>query len=397
MNKLFLLAVFLLNYIVSPAQNLDIVAPEAVGLDASRLANADRAIAQAIADKTIPGAVLCVERHRKIGYLKAYGNKRVYPNTEKMTTGTVFDMASCSKAMSTATCAMILIDRGQLRLNDRVDQYVPEFENWKDSITGETEAIRVIDLMTHTSGLPPYAPVQELKKKYGSPNPQAVVNWISHCKRLYAPETGWTYSCCNYIMLQQVIEKITGQTLQQFAHDNIFAPLNMRHTDYRPSKELAALCAPTEKQAEGNCLLGVVHDPLACTMMGGLSGNAGLFSSAEDVATYCAAILNKGELNGKRILSPLAVKCMETVPRSLAQFGHTPGWGISTPYSSNSGDLLSAQTFGHTGYTGTSIVIDPVNDVAIILLTNCVHPVDKGNVVRLRALVANAVAGSILK
>lgn len=397
MNKLFLLAVFLLNYIVSPAQNLDIVAPEAVGLDASRLANADRAIAQAIADKTIPGAVLCVERHGKIGYLKAYGNKRVYPNTEKMTTGTVFDMASCSKAMSTATCAMILIDRGQLRLNDRVDQYVPEFENWKDSITGETEAIRVIDLMTHTSGLPPYAPVQELKKKYGSPNPQAVVNWISHCKRLYAPETGWTYSCCNYIMLQQVIEKITGQTLQQFAHDNIFAPLNMRHTDYRPTKALAALCAPTEKQADGNCLLGVVHDPLACTMMGGLSGNAGLFSSAEDVATYCAAILNKGELNGKRILSPLAVKCMETVPRSLAQFGHTPGWGISTPYSSNSGDLLSAQTFGHTGYTGTSIVIDPTNDVAIILLTNCVHPVDKGNVVRLRALVANAVAGSILK
>ena len=381
----------------SPAQNLDIVAPEAVGLDAARLTNADRAIEQAIADKTIPGAVLCVVRHGKTGYLKAYGNKRVYPKTEKMTTGTVFDMASCSKAMSTATCAMILVDRGLLRLNDRVDQYVTEFENWKDSITGETEAIRVIDLMTHTSGLPPYAPVQELKEKYGAPNPQAVVNWISHCKRLYAPETGWTYSCCNYIMLQQVIEKITGQTLQQFAHDNIFAPLNMRHTDYRPSKELAALCAPTEKQADGNCLLGVVHDPLACTMMGGLSGNAGLFSSAEDVATYCAAILNKGELNGKRILSPLAVKCMETVPRSLAQFGHTPGWGISTPYSSNSGDLLSAQTFGHTGYTGTSIVIDPTNDVAIILLTNCVHPVDKGNVVRLRALVANAVAGSILK
>ena len=381
----------------SPARNLDIVAPEAVGLDAARLTNADRAIEQAIADKTIPGAVLCVVRHGKTGYLKAYGNKRVYPKTEKMTTGTVFDMASCSKAMSTATCAMILVDRGLLRLNDRVDQYVTGFENWKDSITGETEAIRVIDLMTHTSGLPPYAPVQELKEKFGSPNPQAVVNWISHCKRLYAPETGWTYSCCNYIMLQQVIEKITGQTLQQFAHDNIFAPLNMRHTDYRPSKELAALCAPTEKQANGKCLLGVVHDPLACVMMGGLSGNAGLFSSAEDVATYCAAILNKGELNGKRILSQLAVRCMETVPRSLAQFGHTPGWGISTPYSSNSGDLLSARTFGHTGYTGTSIVIDPANDVAIILLTNCVHPVDKGNVVRLRALVANAVAGAILK
>ena len=397
MKKLILFAFSLLFYMGTSAQTLDVVAPEAVGLSGTRLANADRIIEQAIKDQTIPGAVLCVERHGKIGYLKAYGNKRVYPNTEKMTTNTVFDMASCSKAISTATCAMILIDRGQLRLLDRVDQYVPGFENWKDTITGETEAIRIINLMTHTSGLPPYAPVQDLKKKYGSPNPKAVVDWISHCRRLYAPEKGWTYSCCNYIMLQQVIEKITGQSIQQFAHDNIFAPLGMRYTDYRPTKELAALCAPTEKQADGKCLLGVVHDPLACTMMAGLSGNAGLFSSAEDVATYCAAILNGGELNGKRILSPLAVKCMTTVPRSLEQFGHTPGWGNSTPYSSNLGDLLSSQAFGHTGYTGTSIVMDPVNDVAIILLTNCVHPVDKGNVVRLRSLVANAVAGSILK
>ncbi len=397
MKKLILFAFSLLFYMGTSAQTLDVVAPEVVGLSASRLANADRLIEQAIKEQTIPGAVLCVERHGKIGYLKAYGNKRVYPNTEKMTTNTVFDMASCSKAMSTATCAMILIDRGQLRLLDRVDQYVPGFENWKDTITGETEAIRIINLMTHTSGLPPYAPVQDLKKKYGSPNPKAVVDWISHCQRLYAPEKGWTYSCCNYIMLQQVIEKITGQSIQQFAHDNIFAPLGMRYTDYRPTKELAALCAPTEKQADGKCLLGVVHDPLACTMMAGLSGNAGLFSSATDVATYCAAILNGGELNGKRILSPLAVKCMTTVPRSLEQFGHTPGWGNSTPYSSNLGDLLSSQAFGHTGYTGTSIVMDPVNDVAIILLTNCVHPVDKGNVVRLRSLVANAVAGSILK
>ena len=397
MKKLILFAFSLLFYMGTSAQTIDVVAPEAVGLSGTRLANADRIIEQAIKDQTIPGAVLCVERHGKIGYLKAYGNKRVYPNTEKMTTNTVFDMASCSKAMSTATCAMILIDRGQLRLLDRVDQYVPGFENWKDTITGETEAIRIINLMTHTSGLPPYAPVQDLKKKYGSPNPKAVVDWISHCRRLYAPEKGWTYSCCNYIMLQQVIEKITGQSIQQFAHDNIFAPLGMRYTDYRPTKELAALCAPTEKQADGNCLLGVVHDPLACTMMAGLSGNAGLFSSAKDVATYCAAILNGGELKGKRILSPLAVKCMTTVPRSLEQFGHTPGWGNSTPYSSNLGDLLSNQAFGHTGYTGTSIVMDPVNDVAIILLTNCVHPVDKGNVVRLRSLVANAVAGSILK
>ena len=132
-------------------------------------------------------------------------------------------------------------------------------------------------------------------------------------------------------------------------------------------------------------------------MMGGVSGNAGLFSSARDLAVYCAMVLNGGEWHGKRILSPLAVKCMETEPRGLERWGHTPGWDIFTPYSSNTGDLLSHRTFGHTGYTGTSVVIDPVNDVAVILLTNAVHPLDKGNVVPLRSYVANAVASAIVK
>ncbi len=375
---------------------IDEVAPETVGLDAGRLAYADAAINRAVANKTIPGAVLCVVRHGKIGYLRAYGNKRVYPKTEKMTTDVVFDLASCSKPVATATSAMILIERGQLRLLDEVSNYIPEFRNWQDSV-GNKETIRVEHLMTHTSGLPPYAPVAELKSKYGSPNPEAVISWISDCRRDFAPGEGWQYSCLNYITLQRVIEKISGESIRQFAHDNIFAPLGMNHTDYTPGADLAKLCAPTEKQPDGKCLLGVVHDPLARVMMGGVSGNAGLFSSARDLAVYCAMVLNGGEWHGRRILSPLAVKCMETEPRGLERWGHTPGWDIFTPYSSNTGDLLSHRTFGHTGYTGTSVVIDPVNDVAVILLTNAVHPLDKGNVVPLRSYVANAVASAIVK
>lgn len=378
------------------AQGLEVVTPSAVGLDASRLANADSAIFRAIEAKNVPGAVLCVVRHGKIGYLKAYGNKRVYPKTEPMTTETVFDLASCSKALSTATCAMMLVDRGRLRLLDAVSMYIPGFENWRDSTTGDTETIRVMNLITHTSGLPPYAPVAELQKKHGAPNQDAVIDWISHCQRGWAPGEGWRYSCLNFITLQRVIETVSGQTLDRFAHDNLFAPLGMTHTTYRPSKELARLCAPTERQKDGNCLLGEVHDPLARIMMGGVSGNAGVFSSAEDIATFCAMILNGGEWNGRRILSKKAVECLESVPRSLEKWGHTPGWNMYTPYSSNAGDLVSPHALSHTGYTGTLIVIDPDNDIAVILLTNCVHPDDKGNTVRLRGLVTNAVLASIL-
>lgn len=400
MKILFLIQTMLMSVALAWGQTLspaiDEVAPEAVGLDAGRLAYADAAINRAVADKTIPGAVLCVVRHGKIGYLKAYGNKRVYPKTEPMTTDVVFDLASCSKPIATATSAMILIERGQLRLLDAVGSYIPGFKSWQDSL-GNRETIRVEHLMTHTSGLPPYAPVAELKAKYGAPNPGAVIGWIGNCRRDFASGEGWQYSCLNYITLQRIIEKISGESLRQFAHDNIFAPLGMTHTDYTPGVGLAKLCAPTEKQPDGNCLQGVVHDPLARVMMGGVSGNAGLFSSARDLAVYCAMVLNGGEWHGKRILSPLAVKCMETEPRGLERWGHTPGWDIFTPYSSNTGDLLSHRTFGHTGYTGTSVVIDPVNDVAVILLTNAVHPLDKGNVVPLRSYVANAVASAIVK
>jgi len=196
--------------------------------------------------------------------------------------------------------------------------------------------------------------------------------------------------------LQRIIETISGQNLRDFAKANIFDVLGMTHTDYQPSGETLKRVAPTEVQKDGSVLRGVVHDPLARVMNGGISGNAGVFSDANDLSILSVALLNNGEYKGHRILSPRGVKAMTTVPNSLRAFGRTPGWDNSSDYASNEGDLLSPDTYGHTGYTGTSIVIDPVNDLAIILLANRVHPKDKGDMVRIRSLVANAVAASIL-
>lgn len=376
------------------AQPLPQTAPELVGMSSERLANADHVILKAIENKEIPGAVLAVVHQNKLAYLKAFGNKQTYPGAVPMDVNTVFDMASVSKSMSTAISAVILIERGQLRLQDKVKDYIPGFQGWKDENGKETD-IRLADIMTHTSGLPPYANVDSLRAKYGAPNPDGLIDYIAHCRRDFAPTKGFQYSCLNYITLQRVIETVSGQSLRDFAKQNIFDVLDMVHTDYKPTGETLARTAPTEKQADGTVLRGVVHDPLAQVMNGGVSGNAGVFSDARDIALLSAALLNGGAYNGKRILSPAGVKMMRSVPRNVVDYGRTPGWDVHSPYASNNGDLFGANTYGHTGYTGTSVIIDPDTRTAVILLTNRVHPDDAGSVVRLRSLVANAVAAAI--
>ena len=410
MKKLCLFAFILLGAHLGMAQPLPRVAPEQVGMDSRHLQYADQAIETAIVEDGIPGAVLAVVRHGKMAYLKAYGNRRVYPKTEPMTTNTVFDMASCSKSMSTAISTLILAEQGKLRMLDPVSRYIPNFKDWESADGKEKQTIRIADLMTHTSGLPPYAPVAEVSKQYGSPNPDGLMEYIATCPRDFRPQTDFQYSCLNYITLQHIIETVSGQSLRQFAKEHIFDVLGMTHTDYLPCiqdkkgnwvnteelPEWASLIAPTEKQPNGQVLCGQVHDPLARIMNGGISGNAGVFSCAEDIAVLCAALQNGGEWNGRRILSPLGVKAMRTVPRATASLGRTLGWDCFTAYASNNGDFLSPHTYGHTGYTGTSIVIDPDTDTSVILLINAVHPEDGHGVVRLRSLVANAVAASII-
>jgi CubicO group peptidase (beta-lactamase class C family) len=367
------------------AQPLGRITPEQAGLDSRHLQYADEVILQAIADNDIPGAVLAIVYKDKMAYLKAYGNKQIYPSVVPMDVHTVFDMASVSKSMSTAVSAMILVERGKLRLIDRVNLFIPEFQG----------TIRVIDLLTHTSGLPPYAPVDTLVSLYGAPNPGGLIEYIATCKRDFEPGEVFQYSCLNYITLQRIIETISGQSLKEFAQTNIFDVLGMKHTAYQPDGETLERVAPTEKQPDGSVLRGVVHDPLARVMNDGISGNAGVFSDADDLAVLAVALMNGGIYNGKRILSPQGVKVMTAVPESLKQFGRSPGWDLYSDYASNKGDLFGSNTYGHTGYTGTSIIIDPDSEIAVILLANRVHPNDDGNTVRLRSFVANVVAAAL--
>lgn len=391
--------------------------PESHGMDSEKLAQVDRVINDAIAAKEIPGAVLSVVRGNDIVYLKAYGNKSVVPTVEPMTTETLFDLASVSKCVGTTLAFMQLIENGYVRLTDNVDRYIPNFKPWKDPESGETVDITIRDLMSHSSGLTPYINADTFVKEYGGNDPEKMEWYIAtEIKRNFRPGTDFMYSCLNFVTLQRILERVTGEKLYEYAQKHVFDVLGLRHTCYFPliytpaasnSAELAGLCAPTEVQADGKPLIAQVHDPMARRIMGGNSGNAGVFSNAEDLSVVCAAVMNGGVLVDKkdrplestRILSPLTIRLMTTIPsQNDPSVGRVLGWDKKSSHSGLRGDLFNPETtIMHTGYTGTSIVIDMESKTAVILLTHRVHPQDKGSVGRLRALVANIVAGSIIQ
>ena len=391
--------------------------PESHGMDSEKLAQVDRVINDAIAAKEIPGAVVSVVRGNDIVYLKAYGSKSVVPTVEPMTTGTMFDLASVSKCVGTTLAFMQLIENGYVRLTDNVDRYIPNFKPWKDPESGETVDITIRDLLSHSSGLTPYINADTFVKEYGGNDPEKMEQYIAtEIKRNFRPGTDFMYSCLNFVTLQRILERVTGEKLYEYAQKHVFDVLGLRHTCYFPliytpavsnSAELAGLCAPTEVQADGKPLIAQVHDPMARRIMGGNSGNAGVFSNAEDLSVVCAAVMNGGVLVDKkdrplestRILSPLTIRLMTTIPsQNDPSVGRALGWDKKSSHSGPRGDLFNPETtIMHTGYTGTSIVIDMESKTAVILLTHRVHPQDKGGVGRLRALVANIVAGSIIQ
>ena len=390
--------------------------PERHGMNPEKLAQVDRVINDAITAKEIPGAVISVVRGNDIVYLKAYGNKSVVPTVEPMTTETLFDLASVSKCVGTTLAFMQLIENGYVRLTDNVDRYIPDFKPWKDPESGETVDITIRDLLSHSSGLTPYINANSFVKEYGGNNPEKMEWYIAtQVKRNFRPGTDFMYSCLNFVTLQRILERVTGEKLYEYAQKHVFNVLGLTHTCYFPliytpavsnSAELAGLCAPTEVQTDGKPLVAQVHDPMARMIMGGNSGNAGVFSNAEDLSVICAAIMNNGclvdkkgnALESTRILSPATVRLMTTIPsQNDPSVGRALGWDKKSSHSGLRGDLFNPETtIMHTGYTGTSIVIDMESKTAVILLTHRVHPEDKGGVGRLRALVANIVAGSIL-
>ncbi|MGB9182336.1 MAG: exo-beta-N-acetylmuramidase NamZ domain-containing protein [Pyrinomonadaceae bacterium] len=382
------------------AANLPQSAPAAVGMSAKRLAQMDEVIGQAIARKELPGAVVLVARRGRIVWRKAYGSRAVLPAHEQMTTDTIFDLASLTKILATATSIMILVERGQVRLSDPVSRYIPELKGeGRDTLTVE-------HLLVHRSG---YAPDFDLREQWSG--------YEEALKRLYseplrsAPDTRFVYSDINYIALGEIVRRVSGETLDEFARKNIFEPLGMRDTGFRPRAELKSRIAPTETRratlnylgdsseragTEGErWMRGEVHDPTAFRM-GGVAGHAGLFSTADDLAIYCQMILQGGEYGGARILSPMGVAAM-TRPRAVTTDGDARGlgWDIASSFSSNRGDLFPPGSFGHTGFTGTSLWLDPASETFVVFLSNRVHPDGKGDVGPLRGRVASIVAGSI--
>ncbi len=418
MKKLITIAVAAVLVVPVFAQGaLRLDSPERHGMNPVKLAQVDRVVNDAITAKEIPGAVLSVVRGNDIVYLKAYGNKSVVPTVEPMTTETLFDLASVSKCVGTTLAFMQLIENGYVRLTDNVDRYIPDFKPWKNPESGETVDITIRDLLSHSSGLTPYINADTFVKEYGGNNPEKMEWYIAtQVKRNFRPGTDFMYSCLNFVTLQRILERVTGEKLYEYAQRNVFDVLGLTHTCYFPliytpavsnSAELARLCAPTEVQADGKPLVAQVHDPMARMIMGGNSGNAGVFSNAEDLSVICAAIMNGGclvdkkgnSLESTRILSPATVRLMTTIPsQNDPSVGRALGWDKKSSHSGLRGDLFNPETtIMHTGYTGTSVVIDTESKTAVILLTHRVHPEDKGGVGRLRALVANIVAGSIIQ
>lgn len=418
MKKLITIAVAAVLVVPVFAQGaLRLDSPERHGMNPVKLAQVDRVVNDAITAKEIPGAVLSVVRGNDIVYLKAYGNKSVVPTVEPMTTETLFDLASVSKCVGTTLAFMQLIENGYVRLTDNVDRYIPDFKPWKNPESGETVDITIRDLLSHSSGLTPYINADTFVKEYGGNNPEKMEWYIAtQVKRNFRPGTDFMYSCLNFVTLQRILERVTGEKLYEYTQRNVFDVLGLTHTCYFPliytpavsnSAELAGLCAPTEVQADGKPLVAQVHDPMARMIMGGNSGNAGVFSNAEDLSVICAAIMNGGclvdkkgnSLESTRILSPATVRLMTTIPsQNDPSVGRALGWDKKSSHSGLRGDLFNPKTtIMHTGYTGTSVVIDTESKTAVILLTHRVHPEDKGGVGRLRALVANIVAGSIIQ
>jgi len=349
-------------------------------LPAVRLNGVDSIIQQSIADGNIPGAVLVVGHNGRIVYRKAYGMRSLEPRREAMTLDTIFDLASLTKVIATTTAAMQLMEQGKFRMNDPVAKYLPEFaQNGKDDIT-------IRQLMTHYSGL---ARDLDLTTPWEGKNTAYQLAFVMPPETV--PGSGFVYSDINFIMMGALVERLSGETLDAYTAKHIFTPLKMLHTRFLPPAAWRPRIAPTQYDENDHMLRGVVHDPTA-RRMGGVAGHAGLFSTGDDLAKFAQMLLDGGD----GILAGATIEKMtqpETPPDAPVLRGF--GWDIDSPFSTNRGELFPIGSYGHTGFTGTSIWIDPTTHSYVILLTNSVHPRGKGNAIGLRVKVATEVAAAL--
>lgn len=392
---------------VAHGQGLPLASPHLVGMSSDKLSQIDALVEQDIKDKKFPGAVVLVGHKGKIVFRKAYGNRSLVPTVEPMTVDTIFDLASLTKVVATTTSIMILIEQGKLRLSETIGKYIPEIQD------DQVKRVTIQQLMTHVSG---FAPDFDLKEKWTGR--EGMLQALYKEKLRTPPAVKFVYSDINYIVLAELIQRVTGQNVDQYSRANVFKKIGASETTFLPIGPAPSLVpavlsriAPTENvrgqnsylgstftadSATGNRILrGEVHDPTSFRM-NGIAGHAGLFSTADDLARFCQMLLNGGTLEGKRVMSAASVARM-TAPIVVSESGDTRGlgWDINTAFSSNRGELFPLGSFGHTGFTGTSIWIDRVSQTFVVFLSNRVHPDGKGDATPIRAKIATVVASAI--
>jgi CubicO group peptidase (beta-lactamase class C family) len=361
------------------------------GETAGKFAALDEAVARGIARGDCPGAVVLVLYKGEVVHRKAYGKAAVEPEARPMTLDAVFDLASLTKPIATALAVHLLVQSGKLSLDAAVAKYRPSFGK------GGKDAITVEQLLLHTSGLLADNPVAD----YADGREKALEK-LDALGLLDPPGSRFRYSDVNYILLGSLVESVSGEKLDAFCRQHTFEPLGMKETTFNPGPNLRGRCVPTEK-ADGKFLAGVVHDPRA-RKLDGVAGHAGLFSTADDLARFCRMLLDGGMLDGKQVIPAEVVRRL-TTPRPVPlvkdetppKGKRTLGFDVQTSYSSNRGERFPAGTsFGHTGFTGTSLWLDPESKTAVIFLSSRLHPAGKGNVTPLRREVATLAAVAVL-
>jgi uncharacterized protein YbbC (DUF1343 family)/CubicO group peptidase (beta-lactamase class C family) len=351
----------------------------------AQLANIAPLVEDAIKNNATPGAVVEIGHDGRIVYRQAFGNRTLLPQPSPMKIGTLFDLASLTKVIATTPAVMQLFQEGRIRLDDPVQEYWPAFgANGKQDIT-------VRELLTHYSGLPPDLPLEQPWQGYDH-----AMQLIVDAQPLNPPGTRFVYSDVNFETLGELVRRISGEPLDVYCQKHIFGPLHMTHTLFNPPANLHDDMAPTQPPDQKNEMIPwyQVNDGTSYRM-GGIAGHAGLFSTADDLAIYAQMILNGGTYHGVHILQPTTVIKMstpQTPPDAIAVRGL--GWDIDTAFSSNRGELFPVGSFGHTGFTGTAIWIDPFSNTFVIILTNAVHAGAHGNVIPLRAKIATLVAAA---
>jgi uncharacterized protein YbbC (DUF1343 family) len=333
---------------------------------AAAVKNIDDAVAASLADNKLPGCVVTIGRRDRVLFQKAYGMRQVDPDRKPMTVDTVFDLASLTKPIATATSIMVLADRGRVGLDEPVLHFLPEF--WMR----DKRTITVRQLLTHVSGFPAETIYEDYK--HGRTD---TLRRLANTALLTTPGTRFIYSDIGFLILEDVVARVSGKDIAAFTAENVFRPLGMNETGYLPGPALRSRIAPTEYR-DGVLIAGDVHDPRA-HLLGGVAGHAGLFSTAYDLVRYAQMILGEGELGGVRVLSRETVRAM-LAPHDIPGGVRALGWDMQTNFSMNKGETLSRRAVGHGGYTGTALWIDPELDLFVLFLSNRVHPDGRGAV-----------------